>query len=572
MKTRSAALLALLSLAASPVHAAWTPHGVPLCTEPNTQNSPSIVHDGASGAIVVWADSRFLGSNIYAQRIDSTGTPLWSLDGVPVCSAPNSQVGPFASPGYGSGALVVWEDLRIGNNGDIYAQRLDGNGVGQWAFNGILISTSSNDARAPRALPDNIAGGFETPGWIVVWRAEPNSDDHEFRAQHVNTSGTGSWPFGGAQLSGGGVPLRTPAMATDGAGGLFAPKGAVVVWDQYNGSPTGYDVRANRVSGSGAVQWGGVTGVSICALMGSQTDPDIVAVSGGNVIVTWGDGRDLVNDIYAQKLNSAGAAQWLDDGLPVCRASGAQHAPKLTIDGAGGVIAVWQDNRSGVLKIFAQRLDGNGLPLWTVDGIPLCTAAGVQSSPAIVTDASGGAIVVWEDRRSGTEDLYAQRVDGNGNLLWPSDGVPVSLAAQDQRFAQLTSDGTHGAIAGWYDTRAGNGDIYANRILASGYMVDVPGEVSPRRLRLAFVSSHPARGEVRLRLELPEAALVRAEVLDAQGRRVRLLNAGSHHDAGAHVLAWNGTDDAGHPVAAGLYFARVRAGAEALATRIVRLR
>ena len=46
--------------------------------------------------------------------------------------------------------------------------------------------------------------------------------------------------------------------------------------------------------------------------------------------------------------------------------------------------------------------------------VPLCTAAGDQLSPTIVSDGAGGAIVVWQDSRSGSAnpDVYAQRVKG----------------------------------------------------------------------------------------------------------------------------------------------------------------
>jgi len=42
----------------------------------------------------------------------------------------------------------------------------------------------------------------------------------------------------------------------------------------------------------------------------------------------------------------------------------------------------------------------------------VCTAANGQAYPTIVSDGSGGAIITWYDDRSGTNDVYVQRVEG----------------------------------------------------------------------------------------------------------------------------------------------------------------
>jgi hypothetical protein len=265
--------------------------------------------------------------------------------------------------------------------------------------------------------------------------------------------------------------------------------------------------------------------------------------------------------------------QWLTDGLPICRASGAQTSLKLIPDGAGGVIAVWTDARAANTKIYAQRLDGNGNPLWSVggapDGIPICSASGNQTSPTIVSDGAGGAIIAWVDQRIAVTDLYAQRVAANGNLLWPGTGTPLTLNAAAQDNLVLASNGAGGAIAAWRDLRNGNADVYINRARSNG-SVDVATGV-PSSLRLTLLSSNPSPGEVRLSLELPDAAIVSMAIADATGRCVR-SGVPSFAIAGAHVLSWNGRDDAGRALAPGVYFVSVRAGDAKLSRRVVKIR
>ncbi|MBZ0267638.1 hypothetical protein K8I85_05750, partial [bacterium] len=53
------------------------------------------------------------------------------------------------------------------------------------------------------------------------------------------------------------------------------------------------------------------------------------------------------------------------------------------------------------------------------------------------------------------------------------------------------------------------------------------------------------------------AQAVRLELYDVRGHRVRTLVDASR-DRGVHDVRWTGRDDAGHRVAAGVYFARLR--------------
>lgn len=53
------------------------------------------------------------------------------------------------------------------------------------------------------------------------------------------------------------------------------------------------------------------------------------------------------SDLYAQKVNSAGAVQWAADGVALCTAANEQSGFQLLPDGSGGTIFTWQGNRSG---------------------------------------------------------------------------------------------------------------------------------------------------------------------------------------------------------------------------------
>jgi flagellar hook assembly protein FlgD len=70
-------------------------------------------------------------------------------------------------------------------------------------------------------------------------------------------------------------------------------------------------------------------------------------------------------------------------------------------------------------------------------------------------------------------------------------------------------------------------------------------------------SPNPFRGSTEISFDAPQAAAAaRVEVLDVRGRRVATL-ASRPAIAGAHRAAWDGRDEGGAPLPAGVYFVRL---------------
>lgn len=145
----------------------------------------------------------------------------------------------------------------------------------------------------------------------------------------------------------------------------------------------------------------------------------------------------------------------------------ANHA--IVSDGAGGMFIAWQDLRSGTSDIYAQRISAAGDVLWAPGGVTVCTATGAQSIPCITSDGAGGIVVAWADSRGASTDIYAQKLGANGIPQWTANGVAVCTATNSQFYPRAVQDSSGGAIISWADYRSGtNYDIYAQRVSTTG--------------------------------------------------------------------------------------------------------
>jgi len=106
------------------------------------------------------------------------------------------------------------------------------------------------------------------------------------------------------------------------------------------------------------------------------------------------------------------------------------------------------------------------------------------------------------------------------------------------------------------------------RARVTGGLVAVGDRITPAETRLLPPSPNPLSRSSALRFDLARGGRVRLEVFDLNGRRVALV-ADRAFDPGRYRLDWNGRDDGGARLGAGLYF--VRMSGPGLAPRSVRL-
>ncbi len=209
----------------------------------------------------------------------------------------------------------------------------------------------------------------------------------------------------------------------------------------------------------------------VCVQPHRQDDARIVSDSKSGAIITWTDYRvdSIHGDIYVQRMNAAGYPMWTANGVGVCTDTNHQSMEYMCQSENGAAIIVWEDNRNADRDIYAQKVDSLGNILWTANGVAVCSKIAKQKNPRVMSDGVGGAFVVWEDSVGGTFDIYAQRVSSTGVNLWTAGGIPICNAAGIQGGARIATDGFGGAIIAWQDKRGFiDNFIYAQRVDASG--------------------------------------------------------------------------------------------------------
>ena len=219
-------------------------------------------------------------------------------------------------------------------------------------------------------------------------------------------------------------------------------------------------------------------GLIVCDEPHHQLNPAVVADSQGGTIVLWDDRRGGP-DIYALRLDAAGnvVLPWPATGAALTDTLTSQYFVAAVSDGADGAIAVWIDYRNGNVDVYAQRVTAGGeiAPGWPRNGVPICTAADNQTVTGIVTDGAGGAIIVWFDHRDGLRSrAYVSRVTADGAIApgWSQDGAPVTEVSRNQSYPVLAPDGQHGAIVAWSEIRNGQtDDVFAQRVSGAGEML-----------------------------------------------------------------------------------------------------
>jgi|GEM_PF-1120109 len=543
----------------------------------SAKSNLTMIPDGTGGVILSWQDSRNFSaanpsnSDIYGQRIDAAGLPVWALNGVRLTAADNSISNKTISaleilvntPSTTKG-VVVFQDNRNGNV-DLYAQTFSlATGALAWTADFPIHGTTIAETQNQQSVVNDGEGGFYV-GWQDLRSGAGSTAD--VYAQHVLDAGTtgsiptaNGWPADGKVISAQAFAQLQPQLVSVGTSGF------VLAWtDQRGGSGNG-DIYINRYNSDGTVAWAAGE-VALTNLSGNQSNPQIIETN-GNYIITWSDARAAPSnrDIYAQGVTSTGTLLWstATNGVPIAVVSGNQPANvsatsiglSIVSDGFGGAIIVWDDARNNATSgtdIYAQRINSSGAVEWATNGVQVSTAAGTQTMPVAVQSNGGRALVAWRDSRNATlGDVYGARLQSNGvlpvrsiniNAVTKSSSVDIRWNTVDEEntdkfIVEKSNDGvTFTSIGSVKAKGSGNGSyiledvrpvkgfnyyrvkaIDVNRAFRYSSVVSAQFNNAPKASMVIY--PNPVQGQATLQLANLDAGTYQLKVRDLTGRTI----------------------------------------------------
>ncbi|MBN1779986.1 VCBS domain-containing protein [bacterium] len=269
------------------------------------------------------------------------------------------------------------------------------------------------------------------------------------------------WTNNGIQAAISDASAVNVSAVPDGHGGFFM---AYEI-----GSFSDTNIKAQWIDGGGNLRWG-ATGITVTNESLNQKNPVVAPDGSGGVYIAWVD--ESVDRIRVQRLDATGAPQWAGYGFYVTNTTATQSFVRVVSDATGGVILVWKDDRNAMTTgtdLWAQRLDNRGNMMWGTTGKVVSEAPDDQSQQSVISDGSGGILVTWQDYRNFTGankiDVYVQHLTPSGTRSWHVsgnyNGLPVCTAAEDQLNPVIVKTGSKFCIA-WQDNRGSSADIYAH--------------------------------------------------------------------------------------------------------------
>ena len=446
-------LSALLAFGSMPAGAS---ENLPIAIAYQGQFAPRGVSDGVGGTVVIWEDFR-TGKDwdVYAQRLNSDGIPLWAEDGVPICEKRRDQRW-LRLVRNDDRIIIAWTDQRAPGNWDVYAQAIDLSGNKLMPDGGVPVCTHPADQSDIEMLSDGLGGA------IIVWKDRRRDPDlHDLYVQRIDMAGQPMWKHDGVPVFPSEALQSTPRLVSGDADSFYVVWWEVIGYEQW-------DIMVHRIGMDSKHLWQAPTVVS--PMEGLQGEPRAVSDGRGGLIVVWQIYENFINDdFYAQRIDSAGNKVWELNGVPICNAEGIQKNRAITSDGRGGVVAVWRDERDVFSDLYAQRIDADGRPQWEFNGIPLCTAGGYQDKPFLTQCGENEFFVAWLDFREDYGDesndaIYGQKINLEGKTLWTENGIPLCTADGVQQPPYVIESESGQLSVVWSDARSDIGDIYMYRL------------------------------------------------------------------------------------------------------------
>ena len=165
------------------------------------------------------------------------------------------------------------------------------------------------------------------------------------------------------------------------------------------------------------------------AIGSEQATPLISSRSDGGVYISWFDQSSGMYVLRMQRLDALGNKLWGPNGVVVSNANQntALFRYDLKTDNEGNAIVAFQDQRTGSMQVVAQKMDSTGAPVWANNGVVLADADAAQGLAPVIGVLSNNNIVVAWNAYSSTNQKWVCYIELN-----PATGASINGAGPDK--------------------------------------------------------------------------------------------------------------------------------------------
>ena len=446
-----------------------------ICNHNGEQALPKIAALSEGGCYVAWQDLSSGNYDIYLQRLDADGVPQWANPcGILISDHPQDTwlTDWDIAVDVADNCILAINDIRNGADRDITVYSIGPQQEFLWGPDGIALSNNDGFEPDPRILP--MANGDV----VFAWQEEDSIHIRKLDSEGQDVfNNPATITF--TQASGVSIPRLTALDSTGFALSYLAQQGT-----QFS-SPRYLYVRAYNADGSNRWVEQGIEIMNQSGI-GIQMRPDLVSDGAGGVYVYWYDARGNVHHCYVQHIENDGVAHWTANGVSVdASASELQMSPSAVNTGAGVVIFYQSSNTNQSQGgVQAQYLNTSGQAQWNANGVVIAPLAAEPCFNVKAYVQNGNYAVFYSQYAPGSQIntlLRASQLGEAGQSTWTPAIKELCTVVSEKGRPYTCINPLNQIIATWPDARDGDMDLYVQNINSSGSLgplVDLPPSIS----------------------------------------------------------------------------------------------
>lgn len=553
-----------LLLFTSLTKAQWSPKpntNLPVGVAAGEQVLPKIAALPDGGCYISWFDNRGGSYAVYLQRLNANGVPQFAANGLLISdnTQSTSLVDYDMIADDSSNCIIAFTDTRAGGQITPFIYKISPAGTFLWGVSGISLNSQSSVYQANPKL----AKCTDNSIWVTwIYTSSPRVAKY----QRISPGGVKQFAADGLSISGTGAEtIDFPAVIGSDNGSV------IMMFIGYTGSfisPSNYKIYTQKFSSTGTSVWHTNYDTVYALGAGSGFNPPFIYSDGNNgALYSWNDARSGGGATsYVQRFNSAGTRLFPLNGSAGNTTPGmvrnTQQACYNTT--TGETFLFWKEANSGQTQfsLVGQRFSPTGDRLWTDAGLNVIPL-GPGSFSTLATQAVDTNAVLYINDVAGADNVIkAAKFNRNGTIAWNSGALMTigsSTGSKSRIDARITVNKM--SIVTWSDSRNGAADIFAQNINNNGTLGGPTGihQLSletPEGFELKQNYPNPFNPATNIVYSLKVNSIVTLKIFNMLGKEVSVMNFGTQ-SAGSYSY----TLDAGKlNLSSGIYYYTIQAG------------